>query len=149
MRYLFLWLFALTPGVLAAQAREVTDSTQMLGYRFERPTKNGLALAMAGLPTLDGELVSIDLKWGDSVAQITGRVRKEAWASNPEVWGEAEGDQVYFGRLQAYLRGDPRFAILVHPTWCSGCEGMVSVVFLPHGLSGYLVGRPRRREPAP
>ena len=115
--------FVLAPG-LAAQAPPPVDSAARLTYQFEHPTQTALEMAKAGLPSLDGDLVSIDPRWGDSVAEITGRVRAKTWARNPEVWGGmGRRKEIYFGRIQAYLRGDPRFRILVKPAFCVCCQG--------------------------
>lgn len=139
------------PAAADGQVDDVADSTGRLTYRFGRPTKTALEIAKAGLLSFDAVLISIDLQRGDSVAQITGRVGNETWALNPEVAGSGPGQapQIYFGRIQTYLRGDPRFRILVRPARCDGCEGMREAIFLRFNESGYLVGRPRRRQPAP
>jgi hypothetical protein len=141
-----LFLLALA---LPATAQIEVDSNSRLTYRFPNPRKTALELAMAGLPTLEGILVSIDLQRGDSVAQVAGRVRDAAWAQNPGVQGEANGEAIFFGSVQAYLAGDPRFRILVHPSRCRGCSGMLEVVFLRYDDSGYLVGRTRQRKSGP
>jgi hypothetical protein len=130
-----------------AQGAVPVDSNSRLTYRFEHPIMTPLELAKAGLPTFDGELLSIDLQRGDSVAQITGRVRAATWARNPEVWGYTPGGkpEVYFGPLHAYLAGEPHFHILVKPARCAGCEGIQEVIFLRYKETGYLVGRPLRQ----
>ncbi|HTF39425.1 MAG TPA: hypothetical protein VK754_02400 [Propionibacteriaceae bacterium] len=144
MKRLLLNALLLAPARLAAQA-PVPDSTARLTYRFEHPTKTPPETAMAGLPTFDAVLVSIDLQWGDSVAEITGRVREKTWALNPEVWGgsPSHDKEMYFGRIQSYLGGEPRFRILVHPARCAGCEGWREVIFFRYNDTGYFVGRPR------
>lgn len=148
-----LWLVAiglsLLPAPIPAQAPIPVDSNSRLTYRFERPAKTGLALAKAGLPTFDGEFVTINLEQGDSIGEIVGRVRPQTWAQNPEVWGAVPGGgpQVDFGRIQSYLAGDPRFRILAKPATCAGCEGMHEVIFLRYNDTGYLVGGPRQPHP--
>ena len=138
-------------GVPDAQRPAQAESNARLTYRFDRPTKTALEIALEGLPSFDGELLSIDLQRGDSIAEITGRVRAETWARNPEVWGGLPGheDAIYFGRIQAYLGGDPRFRVLVKPAWCEGCEGIQEAIFLRNNESGYLVGGPRRARRSP
>jgi hypothetical protein len=91
VKRLILFSLVLLPARLVAQGPVPVDSNSRLTYRFEHPTKTPLELAKAGLPSFDGELLSIDLQRGDSVAQITGRVRAETWARNPEVWGQKPG----------------------------------------------------------
>lgn len=139
------------PAAVDAQAAALADSTARLTYRFARPTQAALEITKTGLLSFDAVLVSIDLQRGDSIAQITGRVRDETWVLNPEVAGSAPGQapEIYFGRLQTYLRGDPRFRILVRPSPCAGCEGMREAVFLRYNETGYLLGRPRRGRPSP
>src|SRR4051794_19078595 len=125
-------------------AQDLADSSARLTYRFQNPSKSAVELAMAGLPTLDGKLVSVDLQRGDTVAEITGRVSDSTWLLNPGVQGEANAEKIDFGPIRAYLDGDPRFRVLVRPSTCSGCGGMVDAVFLRFKDSGYLVGRPRK-----
>ena len=144
MKRLLPYLVLLVLPHVEAQTPPRVDSTARLTYRFRHPQGSALEIAKSGLPTLDGVLVSIDLQRGDTVAEITGRVRDETWNANLEVWGGAPGHkQIYFGRIRDYLRGDPRFRILVHPSWCVGCEGFLEAVFLPNNDEGYLVGPPR------
>jgi hypothetical protein len=145
-RFLLYCLLALAPVRLAAQAP--ADSNGRLTYHFRQPTKSALAIAMDGLPSLDGEFISIQVQRGDSVAQITARVRDSTWALNPEVWGESPGRRVFFGRLHAYLGGDPRFHILVKPAPCAGCEGEREAVFIRYADKGYLVSGSRRIRPS-
>jgi hypothetical protein len=135
-------LLVLVLDVVSVAAQAPAESGR-LTYRFKRPTKTALEIARAGLPSFDGELVSIQQRQGDSVAQIIARVRPESWAENPEVWGQLPdgAPQVFFGRLQEYLAGDPRFRILVHPSYCAHCEGDLEAVFLRYAdTTGYLVG---------
>jgi hypothetical protein len=74
VKRLLLNALLLAPVGLAAQVPAPADSTARLTYRFEHLTKTPLETVMAGLPTFDAVFVSIDLQWGDSVAEITGRV---------------------------------------------------------------------------
>lgn len=129
--------------------RQAADSNARLTYHFQRPTQSALAIAKGGLGTLDGELVSVDLWRGDTVAQITARVRDATWATNPEVIGQARSGEIAFGSVRTYLRDDPRFRILVHPTLCRGCDGDLEVVFLRYSdRDGYLVSDSRRIMPS-
>lgn len=114
-----------------------------LTYRLVRPGRTARELAMAGLPTLDGEFVGVYLQKGDSDAGIIARVRDESWERNPEVWGSDSregGSHVFFGHLRQYLQDDPRFRILVLPVSSTKCDGDMRVTFLPYGdTTGYLV----------
>jgi hypothetical protein len=145
MKRLLLTVLLLLPCSLGAQTHETADSNARLTYRFQHSTETPRQIAIDGLASFNAVLVSVDLEWGDSVAQITGRVKNETWAQDPEVWGGTPGhEQIYFGHIRTYLGGDPRFRILVKPSRCTGCAGIREAVFLRYNETGYLVGRPRR-----
>lgn len=135
-------LLILASTRLCAQSMIPVDSNSRLTYKFVKPAKTGLALAKAGLPTLDGEFVSVKYQRGNTIAEIIAKVRPSTWASNPEVWGSDPGGEAkaYFGKLQSYLGGDPRFRILTKPAYCEGCDGVYEVTFLRFDDTGYLVG---------
>jgi hypothetical protein len=86
-RFIVVLGFVLHAQMLLAQAP--VDRAARLTYRFARPSRSALALAMAGLPTLDAEFMSVYVQRGDSVAGIIARVRTESWQRDPEVWGDA------------------------------------------------------------
>jgi hypothetical protein len=150
-RFLFC-LLLLVPGASGGlHAQVVADSNARLTYRHKPPTKAALEIAMAGLATLDGDLISIVRQRGDSVAEITARVRAKTWARNPDVWGGTPPRErdIFMGRMQAYLGGDPRFRIVVKPATCGGCAGYRDIVFLRYKERGFAAPRPAQTPRAP
>jgi hypothetical protein len=147
----FIPLLALIVPSQPLLAQVAVDTSNRITYRLERPTITALQLAKKGLPVFYGELLLVSLQRGDTIAELIARVRNSSWKTNSEVWlmGNNPGARrIPFGRLQNYLRGDQRFRILVLPAWCEGCEGDLTITFLPYAdTTGYLVQGRRTPDP--
>lgn len=134
----------------APRVPEPVTPNLRLTYRFVEPTTPAMEHALQGLDVLDGELLEVTHTKGDTVVELLAQVRAESWAANPEVWGgdpSGRTERVYFGRVQEYLAGDPRFRILVIPAMHVENDRDRLVTFLRFtDTGGYLVGGRRQGD---